>query len=77
MIWPVKYIETFDGLGCCQFWGSGSVVVNSLFIVACGLFCVWSLFCNAVLCVISRFAIILLRKREPYAGLWSVTYDDI
>ena len=32
------YIQTYDGLGCCLFWGSDFVVVNSLFIDACGLF---------------------------------------
>ena len=33
----ITYIQAFDGLGCCLFWGSGSVV-NPLFIAACGLF---------------------------------------
>ena len=30
-----------------------------------GFFCVWSLFCYAVLNVLSSFEIVLLRKREP------------
>ena len=33
------------------------------------VFPVWSLFCNAVLCVISSFVIISLRKRELAALL--------
>ena len=28
------------------------------------VFCVWSLFCNVVVIILSSFAIILLRKRE-------------
>ena len=44
------------------------VVVDLLFVVApivCGFFfCIWSLFCCAVLSVISGFAIISLGKRE-------------
>ena len=36
-------------------------------------FCVRSLFCCAVLCVISSFAIISLRKREQVALLYFVT----
>ena len=50
--------------------GGGSVTVDSLFIVASivGFLC-WSLFCYAVLCVHSRFAIILMGKRELIALL--------
>ena len=45
------------------------VVVNLLFVVApnlcvCVCFCVGSLFCYVILCVLSSFAVILLRKRE-------------
>ena len=36
-------------------------------------FCVWSLFCNAVLNVISGFAINMLRKRERFAFLCVLT----
>ena len=32
-------------------------------------FCVWSLFCYEVLCVLSSFAIILMEKRELVAWL--------
>ena len=49
---------------CCLF------IVCSLFIAAsivCGCFCVRSLFCYAVLCVLSSFAIILLGKSELVA----------
>ena len=47
------------------------VVVDSLFIIAFVVwgFCVWSLLCNVVLGVFSKFAIILLRKRELVALL--------
>ena len=58
-----------SGFGCCQFYGSGSVIVDSLFIVA--RFCVWSSFCYAVLYVrvLSSFAILLMRRRELVALL--------
>ena len=49
-----------------MFLGGRSVVVYSLFIVAaiiCGEGC-WPLFCYAIFCVLSSFAIILFGKRE-------------
>ena len=48
-----------------MFKGGGYVVVNSLLIVASivGL-CACFMFCCALLCVLSSFAIILMRKRE-------------
>ena len=52
--------------------GSGSVVVDSLFIVALGvrgIFYVWFLFSYAVLNVLSSFAVISLGKRELVALL--------
>ena len=36
-----------------------------------GMYCVWSWFCGIVLCVISSFVIISLRKRELVAKLYS------
>ena len=54
------------GLGCCPFWGDGSVVVDFLFVVApvvgvCGC----SIFCCTLLYVYSSIAIILMgRERE-------------
>ena len=59
-----------SGLGCCPFWGSGSVVVGLLFIVApvvgvCGC----SVFCCTLLCVHSSITIILMGKRELVALL--------
>ena len=58
------------GLGCCPFWGGGSVVVDFLFIVTpivgvCGC----SMFCCVLLCVHSSIAIILMGKRELIALL--------
>ena len=56
----------------------GSVVVDLYCLytplhspIVCGGVCVWSLFCNAVPSVPSRFAIISLRKRELFALLCS------
>ena len=43
---------------------SGSVIVCLGFVPR---FCVYSLFCNIVLCVLSSLAIISLRKRELVA----------
>ena len=58
------------GLGCCPFQGSGSVVVDSLFIVTpivgvCNCF----MFCCTLLYVHSSIAIILMGKRELVALL--------
>ena len=66
--------EYFDqcspgSFGCCPFLSVCSVVVDSLFIV-CMYHCLWgflgfwSLFGNAVLCVLFSSAIIWLRMRE-------------
>ena len=59
-----------SGLGCCPFWGGGSVVVDFLFIVApivgvCGC----SMFCCMLLFVRSSIAIIMMGKRELVALL--------
>ena len=54
-----------SGFDCYLLYNVGSVVVDSLFVG----FCVWSLSCYAILVVISRFAIIWLRKRELVASL--------
>ena len=49
----------------CPFLGGGSVVVDLLLIVALIVgFCVCSMFCCALLCVLSSFAIISMEKRE-------------
>ena len=53
-------------LGCCPFWGDGSIVVDSLFIVApiiCGGSVFGPCFYYAVLSVLSSFAVILMGKR--------------
>ena len=50
---------------------SGSIVVDSLLIVAPIVgFCVCSVFCCTLLCVLSSFAIILMGKREMVALLF-------
>ena len=43
-----------------------SVVVDSIFVVApmFGKFCVWYMFCDVVLSILSRYGVILLRTRE-------------
>ena len=59
------------GLNCSPFYGGGVVVVDPLFCafpISCGVLCLF-LFCNALLCVLSNFAIILKRKRELVALL--------
>ena len=45
---------------CIPFFGGGSFAVDSLFIVApiVHVFCVWSLLCYVVLCVLSSVAAI-------------------
>ena len=59
-----------SGLRCCSFLGGGSVVVDSLLIVApiVGL-CKCSMFCCVFLCVHPSFAITLMGKRELVALL--------
>ena len=53
-----------------SFKGGGSVVVDSLLIAAPIVgFCVCSIFCCSLLCVLSSFAIILMGKRELVALL--------
>ena len=67
---PVKCIEAPGGLGCCLFYGGGSVVIDFLLIVT--LFvgvCNCSMFCCTLLCVHSSIAIILMGKRELVALL--------
>ena len=48
---PVDRVWAPDGLGCCPFWGGGSVVVGFLFVVTpivgvcdCSMFCCTLLF---------------------------------
>ena len=58
------------GLGCCPFWGGGSVVVDFLFVVApivrvCGC----SVFCGALLCVRSGVAVVLVGKRTLWYNI--------
>ena len=65
------------GLGCCLFWGDGSVVVDLLFIVNPILgVCNCSMFCCTSLYVHSSIAIIFMVKRELIAllslSLWCV-----
>ena len=57
-------------LRCCPAFGGGSVIVDSLLIVMLIMgFCNCSMFCCALLCVHSSFAIILNRKSELVALL--------
>ena len=58
------------GLGCCPFWGGGSVVGDFLSIVTpiVGV-CNCSMLCCALLCAHSSVAIILMGKRELVALL--------
>ena len=59
------------GLGCCPFKGCGSVVVDSLLIATPIVgFCNCSMFCCALLCVHSSFAIIWMGKRVLVALLY-------
>ena len=63
--------EPPGGLGCCPFWGGGSVVVvDFLFIVTpiVGV-CNCSMFCCTLLYVHFSIAIILMGKRELIALL--------
>ena len=56
-------------LGCCPFYGGGFAVVDLLLLylpLFVGVLCL-SLFCYALLCVHSSFAIILKRKRKLVA----------
>ena len=59
-----------SGFGFCPFYGGGSVVVDSLLIATPIVgFCGCSMFCCALLCVHSSFAIISMGKRELAALL--------
>ena len=61
---------TPPGLGYCPFQVGGSAVVDSLLIVAPIVgFCSCSMFCCALLCAHSSFAIILMGERELVALL--------
>ena len=54
-----------SSLGCCPFYGGGSVVVDSFLIDALiEWFCVCSMCYCALLCVISRFAIVLIGEER-------------
>ena len=77
MLQCVKCILAPSGVGYCPFYGSGSVVVDSLLIVTP----IWgfyscSMFCCALLCVHSSFAFHLMGKRELVAllslSLWCI-----
>ena len=60
-----------SGFGCCLFWGGGFVVVDSLLIITPIVgFCNCSMFCWALLCVHSSFAIIL--DGEERAGCFAL-----
>ena len=62
-----------DGLGCCPFYGGGSVVVDFLFIVTLIVgVCNCSMFCCTLLYVHSSIAIILKGKRE-FVGLLNLS----
>ena len=68
---PVECVWAPGGLGCCPFWGGGSVVVDFLFIVTpivgvCGC----STFCCTLFCVRSGVAVVLMGKRELIALLY-------
>ena len=68
---PLFSISGQQGLGCCPFYGGGSVVVDLLFNalpIVCGSLCL-PLFCYALLYVHSSFATILKRKRKLVALL--------
>ena len=50
------------GWGCCPFLGCDSILFAA---IMCVFLCVWSIWLkNKVLCVLSKLAIISLRKRE-------------
>ena len=67
---PVGAFGPPAGLGCCLFWGGGSVVVGFLFIVTSIVgVCGCSMFCCALVYVHSSMAIILMGKTELVALL--------
>ena len=66
-----KCIYASSDYGSCPFYGGGSVVGDSLLIVTPIVgFCNCSMFCCALLCVHSSFAIISMGKRELVVLLW-------
>ena len=66
----MSYQKVICGLGCCPFWGGGSVVVGFLFVVTPILgVCGCSVFCCMLLYDRSSIAIILMGKRELVALL--------
>ena len=72
------FIPLLLTLGCCPFLGGGSIIVDSLLIDAPIVeFCVCSMFCCALLCGLSSFAIILMGKRAGCFTLFeSVVFCD-
>ena len=64
---PVKCLI----LGCCPFKGGGSVVVTLFLrpLIVCGGSVLVTSFWYSLLCVLSSFAIILMKKRELIAFL--------
>ena len=60
---PVKCFKLTGGFGCFSVYGGSDddlLYVGPLYCLY--EFCVWSLFCYAVLSVLSSFAIFLIRK---------------
>ena len=67
----ILLFHTNNKKGVGRSKATGSVVVYSLLIVApIVVFCVCSMFCCTLLCVLSSFAIILMEKRELVALLF-------
>ena len=64
------HLSTPSSFDCCTFLGGGSVVVDLLlFVTPIEGFCNCSMFCCALLCVHSSFAIISMGKTEQVALL--------
>ena len=70
-IWyQLNACKPLDGLGCCLFYGGGSVVVDFLLIgTPIVRVCNCSMFCSTLHYVHSSFAIILMGKRMLVALL--------
>ena len=70
----IHLLSVFGVLGCSPIYGSDFIVV---FFIVCGcshcmcvcVFFVWSFFCGVIHNVISKFGIILLKKRDMVALL--------
>ena len=62
------------GLGCCPFWGGGTVVVGFLFVVApvVGV-CDCSVFCCTLLCVRSGVAVVLVGRGGGLVALLALS----